>query len=203
MNSDLRNAGNWLMLFCAAVLGVAAVAQAQNPFEVKQFSATVVMSGMPAKAGQGDMKIYRSADKMRMSMGSMGYMVMDLVQHTNYMVMGGGAICMQMNAAGQHNPFADAQGATIDRSAAGSETIDGHACKVENVTVTPHQGQPTKMKVWEAEDLKGFPVKVEMQSKNGPITLMYKDISLAEPAASLFTHPDNCQQMPSMPGGPH
>ncbi|MFY9912002.1 MAG: DUF4412 domain-containing protein [Candidatus Sulfotelmatobacter sp.] len=203
MSSNHRKIGIWLKLFCAAVVCVAAVAQAQNPFEIKQFSATVVMSGMPTTSaqGHGDMQIYRSGDKMRTTMpGGMGYMVMDLVQHTNYMVMNGG-MCIQMNASGQHNPFSEAQGATIERSPAGSETVDGHACKVENVTVTPHEGQPTKMKVWEAGDLKNFPVKVEMQSKNGPITLLYKNISLAEPAASLFTHPENCQQMPNMPGG--
>jgi hypothetical protein len=203
MTSNQGKLSIWLKLFCAASLCIAAVAQAQNPFEIKQFSATVVMSGVPATPaqGHGDMKVYRSGDKMRMSMGSMGYMVMDLVEHTNYMVMNGGGMCMQMNASGQHNPFSEAQGATVDRTPAGNETVDGHACKVENVTVTPHDGQPTKMKVWEAEDLKGFPVKVEMQSKNGPITLLYKDVSLTEPAASLFTHPDNCRQMPGMPGG--
>ena len=203
--SNHRKAGTWPVLFCAAFFCTAAAsAQAQNPFEIKQFSATVVMSGMPAKRGmgQGDMKIYRSGDKMRTTMGSMGYMVMDLAQHTNYMVMGTG-MCMQMNASGQQNPFAQVQGAAIDRSPVGTDTVDGHACKVENITVTPRDGKPSKMKVWEAEDLKGFPVKVEIPSNSGTITLQYKDISLDEPPASLFTHPDNCQQMPTMPGGPH
>ena len=191
----------WLVLFSGAFFCSAAVAQTENPFGVKQFSATVVMSGAPAAKGRGmgDMKIYRSGDKMRTSMGSMGYMVMDLTQHTNYMVMNG--MCMQISRPPQQNPFSQAQDATIDRSPAGTDTVDGHACKVENVTVTPHNGQPTKMKLWEAQDLKGFPVKVEMESSHGPVTVEYKDISLDEPPASLFTHPDNCQQMPSMPGG--
>jgi hypothetical protein len=201
MMSNYWKAGMGLMLF-SAVFFLVAAAQAQSPFEIKQFSATLVMSGMPdAAQGHGDMKIYRSGDKMRTTMpGGAGYVVIDLAQHTNYMVMGGG-MCMQMSGSGQHNPFSDAEGATIDRSAAGNETVDGHACKIENVTVTPHEGTPVKMKVWEAEDLKNFPVKIEMQSSKGPITMQYKDVSLAEPDASLFTHPENCQQMPSMP--PH
>jgi hypothetical protein len=204
MISNYCKTGTWMKLLCAAIFCVAAIAQAQSPFEIHQFSATVVMSGMPAKGpqGMGEMKVYRSGDKMRTSMGTMGYMVMDLTQHTNFMVMGTG-MCMQMNATGQRNPFAEAQGAAVDRSPAGNETIDGHSCKVENVTVTPKQGQPVKMKIWEAEDLKGFPIKIEMPSSRGTMTLQYKDISLAEPAASLFTHPENCQQMPNMPGGPH
>ena len=192
-----------LLILCLAI-----VAQAQNPFDTsKQFSATVVMSGMPThgREGQGDMKIYRSGDKMRTSMpGGAGYMIMELSQHTGYMVMSNG-MCMQMTPQGQSNPFSQAQNATIERSPAGTDTVDGHACKVENLTVTPRDGQPSKMKVWEAEDLKGFPIKIEMQSTRGPVTIEYKDVSLNEPDASLFSHPENCRQMPTMPGGgpPH
>lgn len=189
-----------LSIYCTALIG-----QAQNPFESnKQFSATVVMSGMPTHgpAGQGDMKIYRSGDKMRTNMpGGNGYMITDLNQHTSYMVMSTG-MCMQMPSSGQQqNPFSQAEGATVERSPAGTDTVDGHACKIENLTVTRQNGQSTRMKVCEADDLKGFPIRVEMQSSHGPITMQYKDVSLNEPEASLFVHPDNCRQMPAMPGG--
>ena len=190
-------------LMILLILDRAIVAQAQNPFDTfKQFSATVVVSGMPTHGqGQGDMKVYRSGDKMRTGMpGGAGYMIMELSQHTSYMVMGTG-MCMQMNAQGQPNPFSQAQNATIERSPAGTDTVDGHACKVENLTITPPNGQPSKMKVWQAEDLKGFPIKIEMQSSRGPVTMEYKDVSFNEPDASLFTHPENCRQMPAMPGG--
>ena len=77
---------------------------------------------------------------------------------------------------------------------------------MENLTITPHSGpragQPTKMKVWEAQDLHGFPLKVEMQTDHGLITTEYKNVSLAEPDTSLFVHPDNCRQMPTMPSMP-
>ena len=187
------------------VLGLSITALAQNPFEsAKQFSATVVASGAAAqRAGEMSMKVYKSGDKMRTEMpNGMGAVIIDLSQHNFYMVMK--SMCMQMPAQSQSNPFAQASGATIDRSPAGSDTFDGHSCKVENLTVTPRDGKPTKMKVWEAEDLKGFPVKVEIQSDKGPLTVIYRDISFDAPAASLFTHPENCQEMPSMPGGmPH
>jgi outer membrane lipoprotein-sorting protein len=188
----------------ALAVVLAAFAQAQNPFETqKQFSATVVMSGMAAGSpmASGDMKIYRSGDKMRTSMGAMGYVVMDLTQHTNYMVMGSG-MCMQMPTTRQQNPFAQASDATIDRSPAGTDTVDGHSCKVENLTVTGQSGKVVKMKVWEADDLKGFPIKVEIQSDKGPITVQYKDISFDTPPASMFTHPDNCRAMGTMGSSP-
>jgi hypothetical protein len=129
--------------------------------------------------------------------GGRGYIITELSQHTNYMVMN--AMCMQMASQSQQNPFAQTSDATVERSSAGTDTVDGHACKVENLTVTSHNGKATKMKVWEAEDLKGFPVKVETQTDKGPFAIEYKDISLDAPAASLFTHPENCQQMPTMP----
>jgi outer membrane lipoprotein-sorting protein len=197
-----------LLLVVMMFLCIAVAAQTQNPFETyKQFSATMVMTGEPMGGHQGmEMKIYRSGEKMRTSMPTgNGYMLMDMEQHINYMVMNG-SMCMQMpTQQGRPNPFAQAKG-TVERSPAGTDTVDDHACKVENVTVTPENGQPQKMKVWEAQDLKGFPIKVEMQSSHGPVTIQYKDISFTEPAASLFTHPDNCRQMPTgMPTGmpPH
>jgi hypothetical protein len=186
------------------ILGLAAVAQAQDPFEAaRQFSATIVMSGMPTRGrqGPGEMKVYRSGDKMRTNMAAGGgYMLMDLKGHTNYLVTNG--MCMQMSTQRQTNPFLEAEGATVERTPAGFDTVDGHACKVENLTITPHDGQPTKMKAWEARDLNGFPVKIEVQSSRGLITIQYKDVSLKQPDPSLFTHPDNCQQMPVMPGQP-
>jgi len=189
------------------MLCVALTARAQNPFEaVKAFSATYVMSGTSGNAQQGQIqtKIYRSGSKLRTDLpGGAGYSIIDTSDRTTYMVMGSG-MCMQMTAKEQQNPFAQPPDVTVERSSAGTDTVDGHACKVENVTVTqhsgPHAGQATTMKVWEAQDLHGFPVKMEMQTARGVMTMQYKDISLAEPDASLFVHPDNCRQMPNFPG---
>jgi len=186
--------------FAFALVSLGISAYAQNPFDThKQFSATIVMSGMPTgqHGPQGDMKIYRLGDKIRTNIGSMAYSVIDIGQNTMYMVMGQG-MCMQMPAKTEQNPFA--QQGSFQRTSAGTEVVDGHSCKVENVIVTSQKGTQTKMKIWEADDLQGFPVKVEVQTAKGPITALYKDVSFDAPAASLFTRPDNCQQMPSMPG---
>lgn len=192
-----------LVIMCMALS-----ARAQNPFEsIKAFSATFVVSGMSFKSseGRGEAKIYRSGTQIRTSLpGGAGYTLIDMAEHTSYMVMSGG-MCMQMTAQRQENPFAEAPDATVERSSAGTDSVDGHACKVENLTITPHTGpragQSTHMKVWEAQDLHGFPIKVETQTAHGPMTIEYKDVSLAEPDASLFTHPENCRQMPGMPAG--
>jgi len=200
---DYRKVKCVLLVFCLFIACLSIAAQAQNPFDIRQFSATTVISGVPTqgRGGMGEMKIYRSADKMRTDMpGGMGYMIVDLSQHAAYMVMNG--MCMQTATQTQSNPFAQASDASIDRSPAGADTLDGHPCKVENLTITPHDGKPMKMKVWEAQDLKSFPIKVEMQTDKGTVTVLYKDLSFDAPPASLFTHPENCRQMPSGMTGP-
>jgi hypothetical protein len=193
------------------LLSMAMLARAQSPFDaIKSFSATYVMSGMSARAGQAqtEAKIYRLGDQIRTTLpGGMGYSIVDMNTHTSYMVMRG--MCMQMAAQGLENPLAHSRDAAIERTPAGADTVDGHVCKVEDLTITPRSGpragQPAKVKVWEAQDLNGFPIKTETQTAQGTITMQYKDISLAAPDASLFAHPDNCRQMPVMPAGaaPH
>ncbi|MGC1521522.1 MAG: hypothetical protein WA803_08295 [Steroidobacteraceae bacterium] len=200
----IQLAASGLLITCLAMS-----ARAQNPFDSnKTFSATIVISGMSSKpsAGRGEAKVYRSGTKIRTTLpGGAGYTLIDMAEHSTYMVMGGG-MCMQMTVQGQENPFAQAADTTVERSSAGTETLEGHACKVENLTVTPHSGpragQTTQMKVWEAQDLHGFPIKVETQSSHGPVTIEYKDVSLAAPDPSLFTHPENCREMPAIPGMP-
>jgi outer membrane lipoprotein-sorting protein len=194
------NRRNFTLALSLCFLGIAAYAQ--NPFDThKQFSATMVMteSTMGSHAPQGDMKIYRLGDKFRTNMGNTGYSVIDMGEHTMFMVMGQG-MCMQMAPRGDQNPFT--QQGSVERTPAGTDTVDGHACKVENVTITGKNGTTTKMKIWEAEDLQQFPVKVQVETSRGPMTMIYKDISFDAPAASLFTPPGNCRQMPSAPGGP-
>ena len=175
-------------------LCLALAAQAQDPFGTfKQFSATMVMIGVPV----GGMKIYRSGNKVRVSVaGDAGYSIADLDHHATYTVMNNG-MCTQGVLQANMAPFAFDKTSSLQRSPVGTDTVDGHPCKVEMMTVTPKTGQPTKMKVWEADDLKGFPVKVEIESSHGPMAVEYKDVSFSEPPASLFTHPANCRQTPT------
>jgi len=193
--------------------------RAQSPFEgLRTYSATIEMSGMPVPGpqapaaqtagaqGHGEMKIYRSGDRIRTNLpGGLGYSIVDVSQHTSYMVMGNG-MCMQMSAPPEETPLSHSPDATIERVTVGTESVDGHVCKVESLTITPHSGpragQPTTAKVWEAQDLHGFPIKMVSQTSRGAVTIQYKDVSLAEPDPSLFAHPDNCRSMPAMPGMP-
>jgi hypothetical protein len=51
---------------------------------------------------------------------------------------------------------------------------------------------PIKLKLWEAEDLHGFPVKVQVLNGGGRGTIQYKDVVLGPADPSLFIRPKHC-----------
>ena len=59
-----------------------------------------------------------------------------------------------------------------------------------------HPTNTIKMKLWEAEDLNGFPVKAEIDAGHDhKFTVNYTNVSLAKPDPALFKSPAVC------PGG--
>jgi ankyrin repeat protein len=84
----------------------------------------------------------------------------------------------------------------VEREAAGTEVIDGHRCLKSKITIVEKrpgaEGQEEKMEgmLWEAEDLKGFPIKTEVHF-GGMFrsTQVFTDVKLAEPNQSLFAPP--------------
>jgi Domain of unknown function (DUF4412) len=83
----------------------------------------------------------------------------------------------------------------------GHETVNGHPCVKNKVVVTDPKGNNHESTVWNATDLKQFPVKIEVKEAGRTTTMLFKDISLAKPDASLFEVPagytayDNAQTM--------
>lgn len=177
-------------------------ARSQAGSSLTQFSATstMVMNGRTVTS-----KVARSGNKIRVGMpaGPSGdaYMIFLIDQQKTYMVMGGG-MCMEMQQAGAlaSNPLAASSQGKVDVKVIGAGTMNGHPVKIEDETITSTNGKIMHMKVWAATDLKDFAVRTEMQTPKGVATTNYTDISLATPPDSLFAVPDNCHQMPSMPG---
>ena len=71
----------------------------------------------------------------------------------------------------------------------GEETMNGHPCVKNKAVVTDKQGDKHQFTIWNATDLKDFPVKIEMNEQGNAITVSYQNISFSKPDASLFSPP--------------
>jgi prolyl oligopeptidase PreP (S9A serine peptidase family) len=77
----------------------------------------------------------------------------------------------------------------IETTQLGTETVDGHSCVKNKVVVTDDKGVQHESKVWNATDLKNFPVRID-QSENGTVTSMtFQDIKLGKVGADQFDAP--------------
>ena len=89
----------------------------------------------------------------------------------------------------------------VETTEIGKETVDGHPCVENKVVVTDDKGAPHEYTVWNATDLKNFPVKIVHAEQGAGITMSFQNVSLAKPTASAFETPagytkyDNMQTM--------
>jgi hypothetical protein len=77
----------------------------------------------------------------------------------------------------------------MDKSSLGKETVDGHPCEKNKITMTDSDGKTTEALVWNASDLKDFPVQVQMKEKSDTVILLYKNVQFTKPAATQFDAP--------------
>jgi hypothetical protein len=80
----------------------------------------------------------------------------------------------------------------------GRETVDGHPCVKNKAVVTDPQGNKSESTIWNATDLKKFPIKIEQIHENSVTTLMFKDVSFAKPEAPLFEPPSGSARYDNM-----
>jgi hypothetical protein len=81
----------------------------------------------------------------------------------------------------------------------GEETIDGHDCIKNKVVVTGPDGVAHESTVWNASDLKQFPVKIQTSSERGmAMVMLFKDVKLDKPDAAQFELPADCTKYDNM-----
>lgn len=192
--------------FAGLVLFAVTFIHAQNPLDAfQQFSASV--SGSPLK--WNNLKVYRSGNQWRSEFAHENEIRLGNLKDKNgwYIRPLDGVKpnqCGRMTLLDMTTyPFFAYTGEDIivERVPAAAspaeekETVDGHSCKVENYIVKPKEGGVTiKMKLWEAEDLKGFPIKMEIEPSARPkFTMSYSDVSLEKPNLKLFQLPAICR----------
>jgi len=89
----------------------------------------------------------------------------------------------------------------VEMTEIGKETVDGHPCVKNKVVVTDKENKKHESTVWNATDLKNFPIKIQTQEQGGNATMLFKDISFDKPGDTTFEIPsgytkyDNMQTM--------
>ncbi|MEY2407774.1 MAG: hypothetical protein QOF48_444 [Verrucomicrobiota bacterium] len=83
----------------------------------------------------------------------------------------------------------DADKVKVQTSEIGKESMDGHACVKNKVMVTDAAGKATESTVWNATDMKGFPVRIETADGKDKVTMKLKDVKFTKPASALFDPP--------------
>lgn len=79
----------------------------------------------------------------------------------------------------------------VETTELGKESIAGHPCVKNKVVVIDEQGRKYESTVWNATDLKNFPLKIESTQNGTPVTMAFKDVKLAKPDAAMFEAPAN------------
>jgi hypothetical protein len=87
----------------------------------------------------------------------------------------------------------------IVRTALGKETIDGHPCVKNKMVVTDDTGKKDEAIVWNATDLKDFPVQIQTAEKDNTVVMHYREVQFAKPDAKQFDPPGGFTEYGDMP----
>ena len=167
----------------------------ENPLlsEFKTFSANVT-GGI---ARDHDRKIYRSGKWMRLDFDD-SYRVNDLDTLQMWSVGANRCVEFARPDAGSY-PFTayhnfKVERTTLETTTKQEETVDGHICEIETLTLTPKDDRPivARIKLWKAQDLDGFPIRIEVEEGGQTYTSTYTNVSLTPPDPKLFQHPAKC-----------
>jgi hypothetical protein len=165
---------------------------AANPFDEFQSFSALRSGGV---ADDHDRKIYRSGNLWRADFEG-SYRITDLKNRSMWGVHPNQ--CVQFSAPdASAYPFSAFHDFEVERFPTNvNETVDGHACKTENVTFTQKDGASViKLKLWEAQDLKGFPIRIEVDVNGHPLRpVHYTNVSFDPPDPKLFQHPTKCTE---------
>lgn len=77
----------------------------------------------------------------------------------------------------------------LDKTELDKDTVENHPCLKSKLTFTAKDGQTAEALVWEATDLKNFPIQYQTVDEGQTTTTTFTDIKPGQPAAALFELP--------------
>jgi hypothetical protein len=92
----------------------------------------------------------------------------------------------------------EAADAKVESTELGKETIDGHPCTKTRLVATDAKGNKQEALVWQATDLKNFPIQMQMEQKGNTLIVKYQAPKIESPEASLFETPAGYTKSPSV-----
>ena len=79
--------------------------------------------------------------------------------------------------------------AKLDKTPLARETLDGHPCVKSKVVVTEPDGRKHAATVWNATDLKDFPVQIQTVDNGDTIVMRFRQVKFERPVAADFDLP--------------
>ncbi len=189
-------------IFAACTTALAIIASPDfawpaDTIQLPEFSATQTIG--PKEGDRQPWKIYHSKARFRVEpSGGLADLYLPSVNwvHRLIGIRRPNPICFLDSLNDQnarHTPLQLLSGAMVQRTDAGSEVIDGHPCQVSNVVITSADGKTVRAKLWEAQDMQGFPIQIDLPGEGVTKTkTRFSDIVLGPPAPSLFVPPAKC-----------
>ena len=86
----------------------------------------------------------------------------------------------------------------LEKTELGTDTVENHPCTKSKLTFTDKDGQTADAFVWEATDLKNFPIQYQTAENGQTTTTTFSEIKMEKPDASLFDLPANYKKYGSM-----
>jgi hypothetical protein len=77
------------------------------------------------------------------------------------------------------------------------EQLNGHPCRRLEAVVESDDGLSSRFTVWQAEDAKRLPIRIQSTSGSRPITVDFTNIRLDLPPPELFVPPDGYSKYPT------
>jgi outer membrane lipoprotein-sorting protein len=187
----------------------------------KTFSATIEIQAVDGSAGDttipgklsfddGKSRFEMDLEKMKNSkmppqaaeqMKAMGMDKMVIIarpdKKLNYMIYSSLSAYVEMPATDATGPEALAKYKVVTTEL-GKETVNGHACVKNKVVVTDDKNKQHESTVWNATDLKNFPVKIETTERGTKLTMLFKDVKLTKPEVRQFEAPSGMKRYDNM-----
>jgi hypothetical protein len=118
-------------------------------------------------------------------------------QKRNYVIYPGLKAYAETVAEGAEDPQV-AESFKVRMTELGRETVNGHPTIKHKAVVTEADGKVSEALVWNATDLKKFPVRIEQKESDTLTVVNFKNVDFARPAAAQFDLPSGMTKYDSL-----